>query len=384
MKPQEIRQSFFKDKFPKKIIIKVGSSVVTNKGEGLDNKILSNLVKQISKMSDYGHQIILVSSGAIAEGISRLGWKKKPKEISKLQAAAAVGQVGLARAYEQEFKSYNITTAQVLITQEDFSNRKRFLNSKSTLSALLHENILTIVNENDTVATDEIKVGDNDTIASFLVNLVEANLLIILTDQNGLYSSNPSVSLDAKLMDFALASDKFLHEYASKSSSKFGKGGMLTKINASKIAARGGASTIIANGFVDGVLIKILRGLNIGTLIFADQPAISAKKQWLLNQLNPVGELVLDEGAVNAIQKDGKSLLPIGVRKVQGYFDRGDLVSCKDKLGTEIAKGLINYSSNECLNIIGLSSNEIRSKLGYEEEPELIHRDNLSLISSSS
>ncbi len=367
------------------VIVKVGSAVVTNKGEGLaNNRVITRVVSQIKNVMDSGISVVLVSSGAIAEGMLKLGWNDRPKEISKLQAAAAVGQVGLIEAYEKEFRAHNLVTAQVLITHEDFSNRKRYLNSKSTLSALLENDVLVVVNENDTVATDEIKVGDNDSLASLIANLVGADLLIILTDQEGLFDKDPHFFQDAVLINSVKASNLKTGTFRNNSNSKFGVGGMRTKVKASTMAARGGISTVIANGFTDNILNKIIEGHEIGTFIISDFPEKNARKTWLSNNLRSCGQLILDSGAVEAVQNFGKSILPIGVVDVTGNFDRGDLVLCLDESGREFAKGLINYSSEECLKIKGFSTREIEFKLGFIQEKELIHRDNLSLTSSSS
>jgi len=368
---------------PQRLVVKLGSSVVTDNGKGIHNGVIDDYAKQIQILSKAGHEIIIVSSGAIAEGVRRLGWVKRPNHINQLQAAAAAGQVGLIRAYESAFEKLGRLTAQILLTHEDFSDRKRYLNSKSTMLSLLKNSVILVINENDTVATEEIKVGDNDTLAALVANQLAADLLIILTDKSGVYDADPDLVPNAGLIEEVFISDKRLLKVSSGNTSKLGVGGMVTKIRAAKIAASGGTNTIITNGFDKDILIRFFEGKKIGTLIKADLPTLSARKQWLLSQLKIKGSYVLDEGAEKAINEHGKSLLPIGVTKVNGDFDRGDAVLCVSIKRKEMAIGLTNYSSADAKKIIGQTSSGIESMIGYIEEPELIHRDNLTLTDSN-
>ncbi|MDA9718852.1 glutamate 5-kinase [Betaproteobacteria bacterium] len=368
-----------------RLVVKIGTAVLTNNKNAVCDRMINTLASQISTLQKEGFKIIIVSSGAIAAGVHRMGWKQKPKKISHLQAAAAVGQVSLVETYEKEFKKNGLTTAQVLITGEDFSSRKRYLNSKATFETLLNENILVIVNENDTVSTDEIKVGDNDTLAASIATAIQADLFVILTDQKGLFTENPTSSSKAELIQSVDVDDKTLSQVASKSHSEFGTGGMETKINAARIVARLGIDTIIASGFEIDILLKIKSRTFVGTTILSGKKnkAISARKQWMLNHIKAKGKLYLDSGAISALVQYNKSLLPVGIVKIDGRFDRGDLVVCLTETGVEVARGLINYSSFEANKISGLLSEQIEKKLGYMEEPEVIHKDNLILISSS-
>ena len=368
-----------------RLVVKIGTSVITNNKNAVCDRMINNLASQISSLQKEGFKVIVVSSGAIAAGVHRMGWKQKPKKISHLQAAAAVGQVSLVETYEKEFKKNGLTTAQVLITGEDFSSRKRYLNSRATFETLLSENILVIVNENDTVSTDEIKVGDNDTLAASIATTIQADLFVILTDQKGLFTENPTSSSKAKLIQSVDVTDDMLSRVASKSHSEFGTGGMETKIKAARIVARLGIDTIIASGFEVDILLKIKSKNFVGTTILSGKKnkAISAKKQWILNHIKAKGKLYLDSGAIAALVQFNKSLLPVGIVKIDGRFDRGDLVICVNEKGVEVARGLINYSSLEAEKISGLLSEQIEKELGYMEEPEVIHKDNLILISSN-
>ncbi len=357
---------------------------MTGNGSGIDDDVISEYAQQIHTLHSYGYEIIIVSSGSIVEGIRRLGWKKRPKQMNQLQAAASAGQVGLVRAYENAFQKYGLLTSQILLTHEDFSDRKRYLNSQATILSLLKNNVMVIINENDTVATDEIKVGDNDTLAALVANQLGADLLVILTDKAGLYDADPDLSPNAKLIVQALASDKNLFDVSSDTTSKFGVGGMTTKVKAAKIAASGGTNTSIISGFSEKVLIRLAKGESFGTLIKADSPTLKARKQWLSGQLKIKGKFVLDKGAVKAISDLGKSLLPVGVTEVIGDFDRGDAVACVNSENDEFAIGLSNYSCLDSKKIIGKPSSEIETQLGYVEESELIHRDNLCLINFNS
>ena len=365
-------------------VIKLGSSIVTDGGKGVDTKLITHYAKQISFLQSIGYQIILVSSGSIVEGIRRLKWDVRPKQISQLQAAAAVGQVGMIRVFEEAFQKNEGSIAQILLTHEDFSDRKRYLNSKSTMLTLLKNNVTIIINENDTVSTNEIKVGDNDTLAALVANQLEADLLVILTDQSGIFEENPDINPNAKLIKNLKVSDKKLLKVSSGSTSRLGVGGMITKVKAAKIAAAGGANTVITDGFEQNVLFRLADGESLGTLIKADIPQLRARKQWLSNQLKIKGRFILDEGAESAIFVSGKSLLPIGVVGVEGDFDRGDAVACVNASNDLIAIGLSNYSSADSKKIIGNSSSKIESIIGFVEEPELIHRDNLSLTDFNS
>jgi glutamate 5-kinase len=368
------------------IVVKVGSSLVTNNGEGLDQTAIAAWAAQIANLvhpaNDITHarQVVLVSSGAVAEGMQRLGWKKRPTAVNELQAAAAVGQMGLVQMYESCFAQHALHTAQVLLTHDDLADRKRYLNARSTLRTLLDLGVIPIINENDTVVTDEIRFGDNDTLASLVANLIEADALVILTDQAGLYSADPRKNPDAKFIQHAKAGDEALEQMADGAGSSVGTGGMLTKILAAKRAARSGAHTIIASGREKEVLIKLASGEVIGTHLHTEQSKMLAKKQWMADHLRVSGQLKLDAGAVKVLRTDGKSLLAVGVLEVVGNFERGDVVACLDQQGKEIARGLVNYSSGESAHILGQPSSEIASILGYVDEAELIHRDNLILL----
>ena len=364
----------------KRLVVKVGSSLVTNQGQGLEHAALARWASQIAELRKLGREVILVSSGAIAEGMKRLGWKQRPSALHELQAAAAIGQMGLVEAYESCFREHALLTSQILLTHEDMADRKRYLNARSTLRTLLDLGVIPIINENDTVATDEIRLGDNDTLAALVTNLVEADVLIILTDQAGLYSSDPRKNPGATFIDKAQAGDPQLEKMAGGAGSHIGLGGMLTKVLAAKRAARSGAHTAIASGHEDRVLVRLAHGEQIGTLLTATTQTLAARKQWLADHLQLRGKLVLDPGAVKALREQRKSLLPIGVVEVTGEFERGEVVGCSDEHGTEIARGLVNYSAVEARRILKTPSSEIEAKLGYVDEPELIHRDNLVLL----
>ena len=363
-----------------RIIIKVGSSLVTNQGKGLDHAALAGWAAQISALKQQGKEIILVSSGAIAEGMQRLNWETRPHALYELQAAAAVGQMGLAQAYASGFAQYGLQTAQVLLTHEDLSDRKRYLNARSTLTTLLKLNVIPIINENDTVAIDEIRFGDNDTLAALVTNLVEADALIILTDQAGLFTSDPRRDPTATLLNEVNAGDPALEKMAGGVGSSISRGGMQTKVIAAKRAARSGAHTIVASGHEKNVLVRLSADEPIGTRFLATLPVLAARKQWLADYLQVRGYIQLDQGAVKAVSNDGKSLLPIGVVNVDGEFERGEAVSCLNDEGREIARGLINYSAVETQKILKQPSSAIESILGYVDEPELIHRNNLVLL----
>lgn len=364
----------------RRIVIKVGSSLVTNQGQGLDHAALSRWAEQIAKLKEMGKEVVLVSSGAIAEGMQRLNWKKRPRALSQLQAAAAVGQMGLVQAYESCFRTHALHAAQVLLTHEDLSDRKRYLNARSTLTTLLGMSVIPVINENDTVATDEIRFGDNDTLAALVTNLIEADVLIILTDQGGLFTADPRKDAQARLVEEARAGDPAIEAMAGGAGSDIGRGGMLTKVLAARRAARSGAHTVIASGHEPDVLIQLAEGKAVGTQLLAETMTLAARKQWIADHLQMRGNVTLDEGAVKALADGGKSLLSVGVTSVSGSFERGEVVGCLDPLGREIARGLVNYSATETRRILRRASNEIEAILGYVGEPELIHRDNLVLL----
>jgi glutamate 5-kinase len=364
----------------KRIVIKIGSSLLTDNGRGLDREAIASWVKQIAELAGQGKQVLLVSSGSVVEGMARLGWKTRPQSLCDLQAAASVGQMGLVQTYESLFQAYQLHTAQILLTHEDLSDRKRYLNARATLLSLLKLNVIPVINENDTVATDEIRFGDNDTLAALVANLVEADVLIILTDQDGLYDKNPVYHDDALLIDQAKANDTDLAAMATGSDSQLGRGGMITKIQAAKLASRSGSATIIASGRENNVITRLLAAEKLGTFLIANDEPLLARKRWLAGQLKVNGKIVLDEGAVKVLEQSGKSLLPIGVETIVGTFNRGELVVCLNQSGREIARGLVNYSSDEVQIIKSKPSQQIEELLGYAGESELIHRDNLVLM----
>lgn len=363
-----------------RIVVKVGSSLVTNDGKGLDHQALSRWAREIAELARNGKQVALVSSGAVAEGVARLGWKEKPTAVHEKQAAAAVGQMGLCQAYESAFRAHGLKTAQVLLTHEDMTDRTRYLNARSTLLTLLNLGVIPIINENDTVVTAEIKFGDNDTLGALVTNLIEGDVLVILTDQRGLYTADPRKDPAAKLVEEAEAGLPELEEMAGGAGSSVGTGGMLTKVLAAKRAARSGAATVIACGREESVLARLAAGERIGTQLQANTTPLAAKKQWIADHLQLKGYVVLDQGAVRAVKAQGSSLLPIGVTAVEGEFLRGDVVSCVDETGREIARGLANYSAQEARRILKLPTGQIEAVLGYIDEPELIHRDNMVLL----
>ena len=361
-------------------VIKIGSALLTNDGRGLDFDAIAGWVEQMVGLKQSGRELVLVSSGAVAEGMCRLGWKKRPHALYELQAAAAVGQMGLVQAYESRFQRHNLHTAQVLLTHDDLADRRRYLNARSTLRTLLKLNVVPVVNENDTVATEEIKFGDNDTLAALVANLVEADLLVILTDQKGVFDCDPRLNPDARLLTQVAADDPELERVAGGGGSGLGRGGMITKVRAARRAARSGASTLIVSGREPDVLRKISEGAEVGTLLTPVQGPIAARKQWLAGQMAARGRLTLDAGAVAVLRQSGRSLLPVGVTAVDGGFKRGELVICTAPDGAEVARGLVNYSAEEAQRIIGQPSDRIEAILGYVDEPELIHRDNLVLV----
>ena len=364
----------------RRIVVKVGSSLVTNEGRGVDAEAIGNWARQLSTLAREGRELVMVSSGAIAEGMKRLGWSVRPKEIHELQAAAAVGQMGLVQMYETKLREQGMGSAQVLLTHADLADRERYLNARSTLLTLLALGVIPVINENDTVVTDEIKFGDNDTLGALVANLVEADALVILTDQRGLYSADPRKDPDARFVDHAQAGDPQLELMAGGAGSALGRGGMLTKILAAKRAAGSGASTVIAWGREPDVLLRLAAGESIGTALLAGTPKLAARKQWMADHLQLRGGVVVDDGAVGKVRDEGKSLLPIGMTEVQGEFARGDVIAVRNSAGTEIARGLANYSAVEARLIARKPSAQIEGLLGYANEPEMIHRDNLVLV----
>lgn len=361
-------------------VVKVGSALLTADGRGLDHDRLDAWVDQIAELVDQGHEVIVVSSGAVAEGMSRMGWKNRPTSLHDLQAAAAIGQMGLVKAWESCFARRGLHTAQILLTHDDLSNRKRYLNAHSTLRALLSLGVIPVVNENDTVANDELRFGDNDTLAALVANLVDADLLVLLTDKPGLYDSDPGKEAGAQLIREASVDSKQLDEVAGESGSGLGLGGMITKVRAARVAARSATATIIAGGTEPGVLQRIATGDDVGTLLKPGQQSTSARKRWLAGHLQVKGALTLDDGAVTMLRERGKSLLAIGVTDVKGEFRRGEVVTCIDLSGNEIARGLSNYSIEEVRRIKGKPSTQIHEILGYIDDDELIHRDDLVIL----
>jgi glutamate 5-kinase len=364
----------------KRIIIKVGSSLVTNDGKGLDSSAIAKWAEQIAQLRALGKEVVLVSSGAIAEGMQRLGFEKRPTGVHELQACAAVGQMGLAQIYETSFRHHNLRTAQVLLTHADLADRERYLNARSTLFTLLRFGVIPIINENDTVVTDEIKFGDNDTLGALVANLIEGDALVILTDQKGLYTADPRRNPAAEFVHEAKAGDPTLEAMAGGAGTGIGRGGMLTKILAAKRAATSGAHTVIAWGREEQVLTRLATGEAIGTQLTAQTAQLTARKQWMADHLQTAGKVVLDAGAVQKLTAEGKSLLPIGVIEVAGDFGRGDVITCIDENGRQVARGMSNYSSSEARRIMRKPSTEILSILGFVEEPELVHRDNMVLL----
>jgi glutamate 5-kinase len=363
-----------------RLVVKVGSSLVTNEGRGLDHEAVARWAGEIARLTQSGKSVVLVSSGAIAEGMQRLGWSTRPRAIHDLQAAAAVGQMGLVQAYEAAFARYGLHTAQVLLTHEDLADRRRYLNARTTLTTLLGLHVIPVINENDTVTTDEIRFGDNDTLGALVTNLIEADVLVLLTDQHGLYTADPRVDPTATIVREARAGDPELERMAGGAGSSIARGGMLTKVLAAKRAARSGAATIIACGRESDVLTRLAAGETLGTTLTSDATSLGARKQWLADHVRVAGRLTLDAGAVRALTRDGKSLLPIGVVAVAGTFGRGEVVACFSPDGREVARGLVNYGSQETLRILRRPSAEIEAALGYVDEPELIHRDNLVVL----
>jgi glutamate 5-kinase len=361
-------------------VIKIGSALLTRDGAGLDREILAPWVDQMSALRRCGVDLVLVSSGAVAEGMSRMGWRRRPKTLHGLQAAAAIGQMGLVRAYEDCFRKRGLHTAQVLLTRDDLADRPRYLNARSTLQTLLSLGVVPVVNENDTVATDELRFGDNDTLAALVANLIEADMLVLLTDQDGLFDRDPRRDTRARLIAETRVDNPQLDAVAGGSGSGLGTGGMVTKVRAARLAARSGTPTVIAPGLGERVIARIRAGQPVGTLLLPVQEPQAARKQWLAGQLSVRGRLTLDEGAVRALCTQGTSLLAVGVTAVEGGFDRGEVVACLDPAGREVARGLVNYDALEATRIKGQPSSRFEEILGYVDDAELIHRDNLVLL----
>ena len=363
----------------RRIVVKVGSSLVTNEGRGLDAEAIGNWCRQLAALAAQGRELVMVSSGAVAEGMLRLGWRTRPKELHEQQAAAAVGQMGLAQMYETQLRAHGLRSAQVLLTHADLADRERYLNARSTLLTLLALQVIPVINENDTVVNEEIKFGDNDTLGALVANLVEADALVILTDQRGLYSADPRKDAQARFIDEAEAGDPALELMAGGAGSSIGRGGMITKVLAAKRAAGSGASTVIAWGREPDVLLRLAAGERIGSALVARTAKLAARKQWMVDHLQLRGAVVVDDGALQKLRQEGKSLLPIGVIEVLGDFQRGDVIAVRGRSGKELARGLANYSSTETRLIARKPSTQIEAALGYVNEPELIHRTNLVL-----
>ncbi|HRD35389.1 MAG TPA: glutamate 5-kinase [Rhodocyclaceae bacterium] len=365
----------------RRLVVKVGSALVTRNGTCLDKTAMADWARQIAMLRDAGKSVTLVSSGAIAAGMQRLGWARRPHEMSKLQAAAAVGQMGLVEAYEEAFSLHGLHTAQILLTHDDLADRKRYLNARSTLTTLLDLGVVPIINENDTIVTDEIKFGDNDTLGALVANLIEADALIILTDQQGLYTADPRRDPAATLVSEGRAEDRAFEAMAGGAGTGISRGGMITKIRAAQRAARSGAHTCIASGNEPDTLIRLASAEPLGTLLYATSTPLHARKQWLADHLQLAGTLIIDDGATRALG-NGRSLLPVGVIEIRGEFERGSVIACNNIAGQEVARGLTNYSSTECRRIARKPSTEIETLLGYVDSPEIIHRDNMCLSST--
>lgn len=361
-------------------VVKIGSALLTADGQGLQRSTLSPWVEQMAAFVKSGGELVLVSSGAVAEGMNRMGWRVRPHTLPRLQAAAAIGQMGLVRAYEACFKKRDMHTAQILLTRDDLADRERYLNSRSTLMTLLELGVVPVVNENDTVATDELRFGDNDTLAALVTNLVEADLLVLLTDQDGLFDSDPRFNPDARLISETRVNNPQLDQVAGGSASGLGLGGMVTKVRAARLAARSGSATVIAPGRGERTLERIARGERVGTLLVPVQEPEAARKRWLAGQLQARGRLTLDAGAVRKLRESGSSLLAVGVKASSGGFGRGEVVVCIDEQGCEVARGLVNYDAQETDRIMGQPTSRFEEILGYIDEEELIHRDNLVLV----
>jgi glutamate 5-kinase len=377
MDETEARREFASQK---RWVVKIGSALLTADGKGLDRAAIADWARQIANLRSLGHEVLVVSSGAVAEGVKRLGLAARPETLHELQAAAAVGQMGLSEAWENACQAHGIRTALALLTHDDLSSRHRYLNARATLLTLLGYGVVPVINENDTVVTDEIRFGDNDTLAALVANLVEAGALVLLTDQVGLHEADPRSRPDASVVSYARANDPRLTAMAGNGLGTLGRGGMATKVSAARIAARSGAGTLIASGRTPDVLLRARAGESIGSLLGADVEPLLARKRWIAGQLRHKGEVVLDAGAVRVLKEAGRSLLPVGVIASRGTFVRGDVVLCVGPDGQPVAKGLVNYGSEETERLLGCSTREIEARLGWANEPELIHRDNLVLL----
>lgn len=363
----------------RRLVVKIGSALLTNDGEALDVARIQGWATQMAALMKAGVEVVLVSSGSVAAGMAQLGWRHRPSDVHELQAAAAVGQMELVQTWEHAFQQHGIRTAQILLTHDDLSNRKRYLNARSALRTLLDLRVVPVINENDTVVTDEIRFGDNDTLGALAANLLEADTLILLTDQQGLFDADPRHHPEACLIEEALAEDPKIRAVAGDGGA-LGRGGMATKVRAARLAARSGAATVVLGGREDEALTRVLAGERLGTLLLPEHEPITARKRWLAGHLQVKGTLVLDAGAVRALRDSGKSLLPVGVKGVDGDFRRGELVQCLDESGERIGKGLCNYDAEDTRQLMGHPSHQIEALLGYVESPELIHRDNFVLI----
>lgn len=363
----------------KRWVVKIGSALLTDDGRGLDVESMASWVDQMAELKKQGIEIVLVSSGSVAEGMTRLGWSKRPDSLHELQAAAAVGQMGLVQSYESNFNRHGYKAAQILLTHADFSNRQRYLNARGTISTLIEYGVIPVVNENDTVVTDEIRFGDNDTLAALVANLIDADALVILTDQDGLFDADPRNNPDAKLITQARSGDESLNAMAGDGGA-LGRGGMITKVRSAKLAARSGACTVIVGGRIPDVLTRLREGEELGTLLTTDKKPESSRKQWIAGHLQTKGTVVIDSGAIDKLILEGKSLLPVGIMDISGDFRRGEVVICVDESGKSIAKGLVNYSYQDAVRIIGCPSEKLSEKLGYGGDEEFIHRDNLTLV----
>ena len=360
-------------------VVKIGSALLTDEGRGLDIARIDGWVEQMCQLRSEGVEIVLVSSGAVAAGMERMGWTERPEALHELQAAAAVGQARLVQTWETSFRKHGVQPAQVLLTHADHSDRQRYLNAKTTLRTLIDMGVVPVVNENDTVVNDELRFGDNDTLGALVANQVEADVLVILTDQDGLFTADPRSNPDAQLISEVLASDSSLDAMAGGGTGHLGRGGMATKLRASRQASASGAATVIVGGRTENVLTRLHAEEDLGTLLLPEHEPMAARKQWLQGHMKTSGTLTLDAGAARVLKEQGKSLLPVGVRDVVGHFQRGEMVTCQDEAGNEIARGLVNYSSQEARQIMGKPSHQIAGVLGYKGEPELLHRDNLIL-----
>ncbi len=367
-------------KSARRLVVKIGSALLTDDGKGLAHESIRDWVGQLASLRKAGVEVVLVSSGSVAEGMVRLGLTSRPEQLQVLQAAAAVGQTGLINAYEQCFKEHKLATAQILLTHDDLSDRKRYLNARSTINTLVEMGAIPIINENDTVVTDEIRFGDNDTLGALVANLVDADGLIILTDQLGMFDSDPRTNPDARLLDVVSADDVTLDAMAGGRSGSLGRGGMQTKLRAARLASRSGAFTVVVGGRIERVIERLVEGEVLGTVFEPSTDRQLARKQWLAGHLQTKGSLRLDDGAVNALRSGGNSLLAVGVREVEGTFRRGEMVRCLDAQGSELARGLSNYNSDDARKILGVASSQISDRLGFCHEPELIHCDNLVLV----